>query len=81
MPGLSSEVCPLIERGRLEHFTVRGAFNALRGFFPRVVKLREALEAPEERGYLEVIESPREGPGRPPSPLVRIRPDIARGWR
>jgi hypothetical protein len=70
-----------IERGRLDRFTVREAFNALRGTFPRVAKLREALEALEERGYLEVIEPPRDGPGRPPSPLVRVRPEIARSWR
>lgn len=70
-----------IERGRLDRFTVREAFNALRGAFPRVAILREALEALEERGYLEVIEPPRDGPGRPPSPLVRVRPEIARGWR
>jgi hypothetical protein len=70
-----------IERGRLDRFTVREAFNALRGTFPRVAMLREALEALEERGYLEVIEPPRDGPGRPPSPLVRVRPEIARAWR
>lgn len=70
-----------IERGRLDRFTVREAFNALRGTFPRVAKLREALEALEERGYLEVIEPPRDGPGRPPSPLVRVRPEITREWQ
>ncbi len=70
-----------IERGRLARFTVREAFNALRGTFPRVAMLRDALEALEERGYLEAIEPPRDGPGRPPSPMVRIRPEIARTWR
>ncbi|MCG7926289.1 MAG: DUF3987 domain-containing protein [Candidatus Thiodiazotropha taylori] len=70
-----------IERGRLERFAVREAFNALRGTFPRVAMLREALEALEERGYLEVSEPPRNGPGRPSSPTVRVRPEIARAWR
>lgn len=70
-----------IERGRLARFTVREAFNPLRNTFPRVAMLRDALEALEERGYLEVIEPPRDGPGRPPSPVVRVRPEIARGWR
>jgi hypothetical protein len=70
-----------IERGRQTRFTVREAFNALRGTFPRVAMLRDALEALEERGYLEVIEPPRDGPGRPPSPVVRVRPEIARAWR
>jgi len=70
-----------IERNRLPSFTVSDAFNALRGTFDRVAKLREALEALEERGYVQVIELPRDGPGRPPSPTVRVRPEIARAWR
>jgi len=70
-----------IERGRLARFTVREAFNALRGTFPRVAMLRDALEALEERGYLEVIEPTPDGPGRPPSPDVRVRPEMARAWR
>ncbi|MCF1432118.1 MAG: DUF3987 domain-containing protein, partial [Shewanella sp.] len=70
-----------IERGRLDNFSIREAFNALRGTFPRVAKLRDALEALEERGYGDVIEPQRDGPGRPPSPMVRVRPEIARGWR
>jgi hypothetical protein len=70
-----------IERGRLDRFTVREAFNALRGTFPRVAMLRDSLEALEERGYLEVSEPPRDGPGRPPSAPVRVRTEIARGWR
>lgn len=70
-----------IERGRRDRFTVREAFNALRGSFPRVAHLQEALAALEERGYIETIEPPpKNGPGRPPSPTVRVRPDIARGW-
>jgi hypothetical protein len=70
-----------IERGRRDRFTMREVFNALRGTFPRVTMLREPLEALEERGYIEVTETPSEGPGRPPSPIVRVRPDIAKAWR
>jgi hypothetical protein len=70
-----------IERGQLARFTVRKAFNALRSTFPRVAKLREALAALEERGYVEVIDPPKDGPGRPPSPTVRVRPDITRTWQ
>jgi len=70
-----------IERGRLDHFTVRDAFNALRSIFPRVAELNPAMEALEERGYVQVLELPREGRGRPPSPTVRVRPEIARVWR
>jgi hypothetical protein len=69
-----------VERHRRRCFSVREAFNALRSTFPRVAKLREALEVLEERGYVEVIEPPREGPGRPPSPTVRVRPELARDW-
>lgn len=69
-----------VERGHHERFSIREAFNALRGTFPRVDYLREALEILEERGYLEIIELPIEGPGRPPSPTVRVRPEIVEGW-
>ncbi len=70
-----------IERSRLPSFTVREAFNALRGTFPRVQNIRIALEALEERGYVTVIEPAKDGPGRPPSPIVRVRPEILEEWR
>ena len=70
-----------VERGRRGRFVVRDAFNALRSTFPRVQKLREALEVLEERGYLEVIDPSRSSPGRPPSPMVRVRPDIVKRWQ
>jgi hypothetical protein len=70
-----------VERGRREWFSIRDAFNALRGSFPRVAGLREALEALAERGYVEIIESRPDGPGRPPSPMVRVRPEIAAAWQ
>lgn len=70
-----------IERNRQARFTVRTAFNALRGTFPRVQRLRATLEVLVERGYVEVIEPPCDGPGRPPSPVVRVRPEIVRAWR
>lgn len=74
------QVWEWVERGRRSRFTIREAFNALRSAFPRVQRLREALEALEERGYVEVVEPPISGPGRPLSPTVRVRPEIARGW-
>lgn len=70
-----------IERGRLPSFTVREAFNALRGTYPRVQFINNALEALEERGYVDVLESIRDGRGRPPSPTVRVRQDIRESWR
>jgi hypothetical protein len=82
-PAIASakNVWSWIERGRHTRFTVRVAFNALRGSFPYVRVLREALGILEERGYLEVLESIPNGADRPPSPTVRVRPDIAEAWR
>ncbi len=79
--ALARTVWQWIERGRQAAFTVRDAFNALRGTFPRVHQLLEALEPLVERGYLEIIEPPKGVPGRPPSPTVRVRPEIVEGWR
>jgi hypothetical protein len=70
-----------IERNRLSSFSVREAFNALRSNFPQVKFLQVALAALEERGYMEVIESIKEGPGRKPSPIVRVRQEIIKGWQ
>ena len=67
--------------GRRANFTVRDAYQALKGTFPRVTDLRTALGVLEERGYLEIAVVNPEGPGRPPSPPVTVRPDIAKGWR
>ena len=69
-----------IERGRRSCFAVREAFNALRAAFPRMKLMYEALEVLVERGYVEMIKPQREGPGRPPSPFVQVRPDILESW-
>jgi len=70
-----------IERHRLPNFTVRDAFEALRSRFPRVKDLKEALDALEERGYVAVLATQQDGPGRPSSPTVRVRQDIREQWR
>lgn len=70
-----------IERNRRPCFSIREAFNALRGTFPQVASLRKALEPLEERGYIDVVELPHTGPGRPPSPRVRVRPELAEVWQ
>lgn len=67
--------------GRRGHFTVREAYQALKGTFPRVGGLRTALGVLEERGYVVVAEPITEGPGRPPSPMVTVRPDITEAWQ
>ena len=70
-----------IVRNRFSSFNVREAFNALRSNFPQVKFLQVALAALEERGYIEVVESIKEGPGRKPSPSVRVRQEIIESWR
>ena len=48
-----------VERGRRTQFSIRDAYQALKGSFSRVVALREAFDALAERGYLEIIEPPK----------------------
>jgi hypothetical protein len=69
-----------IKRNRMPQFSVRDAFNSLRGSFPHVHQLREALDVLEERGYLRIYEVPHDGPGRKPSPIVRTRPELSKDW-
>ncbi|MFI2810366.1 YfjI family protein [Microbulbifer sp. JSM ZJ756] len=65
-----------IERRQLDNFRIREAFNALKGTFPRVEMLRKAIATLEERGYVKVTPLVREGRGRPPSPLITVRPGL-----
>ncbi len=69
-----------IERNKMTHFTLREAFNALRGTFSRVPELRKIFEILEERGYLRIIEPEKSGPGRR-SELIVVRPDISKDWQ
>ncbi|MCG7969991.1 MAG: DUF3987 domain-containing protein [Candidatus Thiodiazotropha taylori] len=74
------QVWEWIKRNKHSHFTVREAFQELRGTFPRVDKLNKILETLEERGYLVVVQSAKGGRGRPPSPTVHVRPEFVRNW-
>lgn len=78
--GSARRVWDWIEAGRRPRFTVREAFQALKGTLPRVADVVAALDVLVERGYIEIIEPPTRGPGRPSSPMVVVRPDIAGGW-
>jgi len=69
-----------IENGRRSRFTVREAFQALKGTFPRVDALRGAVDVLVERGYVAVAESRPSRPGRPHSPEVTVRPELAARW-
>jgi hypothetical protein len=78
----SRRVWVWVSQRQSEGFSVRDVHQALKSTFPRVSDVREALGVLEERGYLRIIESTTtDGPGRPRSPMVRVRPDIAEGWR
>jgi hypothetical protein len=70
-----------LERGRRDQVTVRNAYQALKGTFPRVSGLEDALDALEERGYIRIVKAIPTTPGRPPSPTILVRPEIAEGWR
>jgi hypothetical protein len=69
-----------IERGRRTDATMRTAWQALKGQFSRMADLTVAVEVLVERGYVRIGETERTGPGRPPSPLIEVRPDIAESW-
>lgn len=69
-----------VESGRRSQFTVREAQQALKGSFPRVKELRAALDVLDERGYLEIAPIVQTLAGRPPSPIVTVRPDITHRW-
>ncbi|MGN8159504.1 YfjI family protein [Salinisphaera sp. SWV1] len=67
-----------IAEGYVRRFTVREAHIALRSYFPRAKDVRNALDILEERGYLRVLDLPSSSSGgRPPSPIVQVRPELA----
>ena len=82
-PGVSQaqKVWAWLQRGRRTEASLRDAYQALKGSFPRVSGLVSALELLEERGYLVLITPETTGAGRPPSPRIIIRPDLARAWQ
>lgn len=69
-----------IEQGRQSQFTVRYAHQKLKGTFPRVKGVEDALEVLVERGYVTVVETVPAGVGRPPSASVTVRAEIAQAW-
>lgn len=70
-----------LERNRCQSCTIREVFNALRSIFAHVKDLRNALNVLQERSYIEIIESQTGSPGRPASPLIRVRPEIIKSWQ
>jgi len=83
-PALASArlVWDWVQNNRLPVFTISEAFNALKSRFQRAQQVKEALRVLEERGYVEILESCKTGsPGRPKSPVVLVRPEIAESWK
>jgi len=70
-----------VVQGHRARFTVREAHQALKGTFQRVRDLREALRVLAERGHTVIDEPRTNGPGRPPSPIVKVHPDIVEEWQ
>ncbi|MEZ4270162.1 MAG: YfjI family protein [Myxococcota bacterium] len=72
----AKRVLTWIQRERLECFSKRDAFNALRGRFKTITELDPALGQLVERSFirLRVVEK-RSGPGRAPSPIYDVNPD------
>lgn len=68
-----------LRRHRQQMISQRDIFNALRGRFPKMDQLTPALYILEERGYIRIEEIDRSGPGRPPSPIIIMRPDLQGG--
>jgi replicative DNA helicase len=67
-----------IERTRPEQFTRRDAFRAMpRGRFRKVTDLDPALDILEQHGWIRLRPAAdHRGPGRPPSPVYDVHPDL-----
>ncbi len=76
----ASKVWRWIENRRLDHCTMRDIHVGLKGSFPRVEGIRKALDVLSERGLVDVIPPERDGPGRPPSPIVEVNSSIVESW-
>lgn len=70
-----------IERKQRPSFSLREAFDGLKGSFHRMPRLLAAAAILEERGYIQVTEQETQGPGRKPSAQAVVRPDLAGGWQ
>jgi hypothetical protein len=68
-----------IEKNRLEKFSKRDCFNALRGTFSRISILDEPLKVLEERNYIQQTIIKTGSAGRP-SIECYVNPEIIKGW-
>jgi hypothetical protein len=70
-----------LETGHRNRLCLRDIHQALKGSFPHAKDVKLAIDVLVERGYLELTEVEAKPTGRPPSPIVIVRPDIVAGWR
>lgn len=68
------------ETGHRNQVSLRNIHQALKSSFPHAKNVKEAIDVLVERGYVELTEVEAKATGRPPSPIVIIRPDIVEGW-
>jgi len=66
-----------INRQRQPTFIARDVFQALKGRYPTMVEVDQALSILVERGYIRRVEQVgRSTAGRPASPTFEVRPDL-----
>lgn len=66
--------------GKRNAISERDVFSNLRSRFPKMELLRNALKILVERGYIDIIRLDNDLPGRKPSPLIYVRPEIMENW-
>lgn len=76
----AKQVWHWFESNRHPSASLRDVHQALKGRFPHVAGIKAAVDVLAERGYVEVDTAKSNGPGRQPSPTIRVRPDIVAGW-
>lgn len=74
--GVARRVLGWIMNTRPATFSVRDAFNALRGTVHTVDGLVEPLRLLQLHNYIRPIPVERQGPGRPPSPRFEVNPAV-----
>ena len=66
-----------VEKVRYESFTKRDCFDALKGYFHKVISIEPALGILEERNY--IVSITKKTGGRP-SIIYNVNPEITGGW-
>lgn len=70
-----------IERNGLPEFTKTLAHHQCKRRFRLVEDIEPALAELVRRGFIRLMPTPKEGPGRPPSPTFEVNPEILKDAR